>query len=520
MKIKNLLAKYKYEILSPILISLFPVIFLYAQNIDLVPYNLIARTVIILLSLTIFTYLILNSLLKDKIKSSLILCVILIPLFLYGHILNSLFFLDYLKIRLTPFGKDRILSLLILTVVLIIIRKILKTKGNLKGIIKYLFFIFTFLIFINFIRIANFFVSIYPLIVTSKELPSPNIKPSGDLPDIYYIITDMHARADILEEIYNYKDNTLIPYLKKQGFFIASKSQTNYLNTSLSLSSSLNLDYAENIFKDHPKSYTNYSVTKRVIDKNRTALELKKYGYTYVSFNSGASITETNSYADVFYDYDSGLNRFEQLFLNSTIFSKFLGNLKFDLNNYDRHRIISIFEGLKNISKNPKPTFTFAHIVSPHPPFIFGPNGESVGAEKRFSFKDALDDSSQTKEEYKIGYINQLTFIDKKIVETVDAILSNSKKKPIIIIQGDHGPSSEIDWNNINNLSGINKIINPKSEISVKERSSILNVYYFPDNGDKMLYESISPVNTFRALLKYYFNYPIELLKDKTIVDK
>ncbi len=43
---------------------------------------------------------------------------------------------------------------------------------------------------------------------------------------------------------------------------------------------------------------------------------------------------------------------------------------------------------------------------------------------------------------------------------------------------------------------------------------SILNAYYLPDGGEQLLYDSISPVNTFRLILRHYFNEDIELIDD------
>lgn len=519
MKINKLIRVYNYEILNPLFITFFSIFFLYAQNISKLQYNLTIRITIISLLLTMVAYLTLSCLLKNKTKSSLILCILLIALFSFGRISLSLPFFELLKIGQLVIGKNKIIFLIESIIIFFLIRKILRTKNNLREITKYIFLTTIILILFNFSRIFYYWITTFYFHSPTQKTRFFKGKISDELPDIYYIILDMHTRADVLRELYNYEDNILIPYLTEQGFYIASNSRSNYLHTSLSLPISLNLNYVENLLKDLPNSHKDLAITKKLIDQNRIALTLKQLGYTYITFNSGFSITETSSIADIFYNYEHGLNRFEQLFLNTTIFSKMLRFLKFDLNNFHRERILAIFEELKNIPKNSEPTFTFVHIISPHPPFIFGPNGEKVGSNKRFTFKDAAEYPG-TKEEYKTGYINQLAFIDRQVVDTIDEILRESEVKPIMIIQGDHGPSSEIDWTNRGKLSGIEKLINPTSEISINERSSILNAYYYPHEGNEQLYENISPVNTFRLLLKYYFDYPIELLEDKTIIDK
>ena len=48
------------------------------------------------------------------------------------------------------------------------------------------------------------------------------------------------------------------------------------------------------------------------------------------------------------------------------------------------------------------------------------------------------------------------------------------------------------------------------------ERSDILNVFHLPDIDKKILYNSVSPVNTFRLIFNSYFNSQFELLDDST----
>jgi hypothetical protein len=87
------------------------------------------------------------------------------------------------------------------------------------------------------------------------------------------------------------------------------------------------------------------------------------------------------------------------------------------------------------------------------------------------------------------GYINQVQFIDSRIVQVARQILENSDTPPIIIIQGDHGLEKE------------NRLV-------------ILNAKYFPGEGSKNLYSSITPVNTFRIIFNTYFGASYDILPD------
>ncbi|HLO30688.1 MAG TPA: hypothetical protein VK249_16200, partial [Anaerolineales bacterium] len=61
---------------------------------------------------------------------------------------------------------------------------------------------------------------------------------------------------------------------------------------------------------------------------------------------------------------------------------------------------------------------------------------------------------------------------------------------PIIVIQGDH------------------------SYFKLADRVKILNAYYFPDGGDKSLYSTVTPVNTFRLIFNTYYGGQYPLLPD------
>lgn len=92
-------------------------------------------------------------------------------------------------------------------------------------------------------------------------------------------------------------------------------------------------------------------------------------------------------------------------------------------------------------------------------------------------------------------YINSLT------LKTVDSILQNAPSPPIIIIQGDHGPGA---YTNLFFIEGS----------CLRERGSILNAYYFPDQNYTHLPADITPVNTFRLIFNQYFGTDLPLLED------
>ena len=167
-----------------------------------------------------------------------------------------------------------------------------------------------------------------------------------------------------------------------------------------------------------------------------------------------------------------------------------------------RDRIIFTLDKLVEISEMEGQQFTFAHIIMPHPPFVFGAQGEKLNPNRAFSFNDGSH-YRRAKEQYIAGYRNQLIYINKLVRQLVEDILSRSDIPPVIILQGDHGPGAYLDWES-------------PTETNMQERISILNAYYLPNSDCDQLYPSITPVNTFRVVFNCLFNAEFELLDDKS----
>jgi hypothetical protein len=111
--------------------------------------------------------------------------------------------------------------------------------------------------------------------------------------------------------------------------------------------------------------------------------------------------------------------------------------------------------------------------------------------------------SGYGREKYLEGYRAQTAFIARQVQQTIQQILAQMRRPTIIVIQADHGPGSRLDWAD-------------PAKTDFRERFSILNAYYFPDQGYADLYPEISPVNTFRVILKNYFGIALPLLEDRS----
>ena len=311
-------------------------------------------------------------------------------------------------------------------------------------------------------------------------------------PDIYYIITDSYARSDLLKSNLDYDNSQFISHLEEMGFYVARCSQSNYPRTDISLGSSLNLDYLQNLNdKFNPKNQDRTQLWESILH-SAVRYELENAGYKTIAFASGFAFTEMTT-ADIYLSPSpvwSAMTEFETLLIRTTP-ARHLEELGLiDLGQIDgqryRDRTRLIFGSMDKLAHMPGPKFVFIHILQPHPLFVFGPDGSPTNPAP---FMDAEGIYSQVN--YYRGYRNQVAYISNQLEKAVTTLLADSARPPIIIIQGDHGPWLQTG----------------------SDQFKILNAYYLPGHND-LLYPAISPVNTFRLIFDTYLGADYPLLED------
>jgi hypothetical protein len=312
-------------------------------------------------------------------------------------------------------------------------------------------------------------------------------------PDVYYIILDAYARRDALMEDFGYDNSSFISALEDRGFYVADCAQSNYSQTDLSLSSSLNYSYLEEL---KPPFTRKIKDTGFHIKYSALRSFLESRGYRTIAFATGYQFTEMRD-ADIYREPTfraSIASPFETLFAGTTMLRiatdfDYLDLEKESAQEYLRQRTTSAFEGLKEIPRYEGQNFAFAHIILPHPPYVFGPRGEKV----YYGGSTGHGELGLTEQEHLQGYRDHVTYANRQTLETIDVILEQSDVPPIIIIQGDHGA--------------------PAAEMS--HRMRILNAYYAP-KAARLFYPAITPVNSFRLILNAYFDQELPLLEDRS----
>lgn len=322
-------------------------------------------------------------------------------------------------------------------------------------------------------------------------------------PDVYYIIADGFGREDVLNRKYLSTPLGLNAKLEDLGFFVATGANSNYSQTELSLASTLNMQYLSDTFPSDMDPLAARKVLDKQITDSLVVSTFKKLGYEYWAITSGFPALKFQE-ADVVVGAQSGFDLYLNTLQAKTMIP-FSETGRISMFNDRQDRLLNSFKALE-AQKTPRlrPRFLLVHLLAPHPPFVFGPNGELRRPLGPFGLWDGSHymGIGGTRDSYKQGYADQVTYISKRIYSTVKKI-RQSNPNAIILIQGDHGPKMDTDYENISKTDHV-------------ELFGILSAYYVPASVKAKLYDGITPVNSFRTILSTLYGLDLPMLKDSS----
>ncbi|HRA93318.1 MAG TPA: sulfatase-like hydrolase/transferase [Aestuariivirga sp.] len=330
----------------------------------------------------------------------------------------------------------------------------------------------------------------------------------AEKPDIYYFVFDRYARQDQLKAVYGYDNTEFLAALRQRGFFIADNAYSNYQRTTHSVISSLNFDYLDRVDTPATQSKADWLPLYQMFQDFRIARFLKGLGYEVHFSGTWWEPTRRLAIADVthnFYELPE-ITRF--IYENSLIVdaAQAIGFRNITPLYWQCQRSRLMFEDVRTAPDSEKPKFHFAHFLIPHPPFVTHESGRCMDRTEALGRSRAQN------------YTGQLRYANEQILATVDALLAAPGPKPIIILQADEGPwpekyagdevmafgrdVSNVDWRKA-------------TPGELKEKMAIFSAIHAPRIQPASLHPAITPVNTFRLVLRDYFNVEIEPLPDR-----
>jgi hypothetical protein len=490
-------------------IALYPILFLYGNNVEyLQPVDLV-RPVVFSLLIVFASYAVLARVLHSSARSAVLTTALWTAYSFYGHVYQAG---HDATGALSFLGKHSVLGPLFLLLMVAATGIILKSRSDFGTLASFLNVTLFTLVVLSLGSIVNNSLRLsrteaqVPTQASnnvSRLAPVPVSLPSGRTkPDVYYIILDTYSRQDVIQKETGLDIAPFLDALKQRGFFVGDHSFSNYDFTRVSLASSLNMDYLPNLDPRFIPDTADNAILDPYILHSRVRNTFESMGYKTVAFATGFSFTEMKDAAEYLAPGTPSLlnpeiQPFESLWMKTTglraLFDTHPAFLKPVLSYlgfpHAAHveRELFLLKELPEVAQTPGPKFVFAHVLIPHVPLVFRADG-SINKDDRY-FREMYDQPTGT--QFMIdGYRNQVEYINRRLIEIVDGILKNSTEPPVIILQGDHG-------------------------LLYADHNPILNAYYFPEPAKKALYSSISPVNTFRVLLGSYFGADLPPLPDR-----
>ena len=342
--------------------------------------------------------------------------------------------------------------------------------------------------------------------------------PCEHCPNIYYLMVDSHVRHDAFRKFYGGDYSDFIAYLRSNEFFVAGKSYSNYPVTAFSVSSTLNMDF---IVKDGPKGIMNTTARGNDMLRGRSPVTaaFRARGYTILHTTNGfLQATECGGFEDRCIRKQSRLITLQELGLIKAtpiywVLNRSLPDWETDLDDL----FPDLRDGTVAYFHSYQPRNIPADIPPPSEwPFFWftdfmGMHNLAFDSEcnYRHPFRIGERKPKPSRPSHEIAYREQVPCMHAQLREAIDAILEVDPEA-IIVLQADHGSTM------IHNMRE-----RPASEWTrddILEVFGILNAIRLPAVCRSRLYESISPVNTFRVILGCLDGKDYELLPDISYV--
>jgi len=321
---------------------------------------------------------------------------------------------------------------------------------------------------------------------------------ASERPDIYLIVLDGYARADVLERHYGFDNGPFLDALRHLGFTVNEASTSNYYWTDLSLPSLLNYDYLPALLGDSLRAQsTRRDGVYRLTRDSRAAAFLRARGYRYLHLQSTWGATGANPQADEFLPCGSGVFRDDFLRALAELSWLYAISSRAALDLAQCH--LQNLDSLASIAPEPGPKFVFAHFLPPHHPYLFDHDGRIL---RNARLSDQFDFQNELWEQ-RAPYLEQLRFMNRRIEEAIGHIIAGSASPPVILLVSDHGPNLRYGLD---------------AAAQQQARFANLSAVHLPCAEEPMPAPGSSAVNLFRHVFNRCFDAGFAPLPDRHFV--
>ncbi len=366
------------------------------------------------------------------------------------------------------------------------------------------------------------------LIKESTVVPSAlsqKIHKQSDKPDIYYIVLDRYASNQTLASQFGFDNTPFTESLRSQGFTVNDNAHSNYPFTAMSIASTLNARYTNEIVAP----FKNDSAQARVLYHNTVRQSsvvktLKDAGYQYHSIGSVYGVSNQAPLAD--HDYMKSillsvmgkiknLRGVEALEFSNSPYYRFAKASMWPFKLSEETRVDTVQTQLQNLTKlandsKPGGRFIFAHILVPHDPFDFNADGSL----------SLNNEGNNTGRPVRTKYTDQVEFINTQIQSVITSALSKSNGQAVMLLNSDEGPYPQTMDSSA--LSPVAEALNTEtagkgddmtkwSDSWLQMKYGILQAAHIPLATEEDMH-NLSSVNLFRIVLNRYADLALPYL--------
>lgn len=318
----------------------------------------------------------------------------------------------------------------------------------------------------------------------ASESPSPD-----HLPDVYFLLFDEYARFDTIQNAFGHDNLPFAEFLEARGFFVAHESTSRFEHSAPVLASLHGLGWVEPGLPEH-ELYARIR-NSRLFD----LLDRRGYQITYLDaysrpgFRSAHPRVQHDYIHDLHFGNRRSLDEFSLLIVQRTLLGPLAVWLARGNSNQYFQCALHFFDTISNLpfrlNRDDRPHFLLAHILCPHLPFVFDRHGRFAENPTNHWEYENLDPKL-----LKALYLDQFIYLTQRIQGIVKDLLERSERPPVIVLCSDHGPRMIVGGpDNIQHLG-------------------VLNAVFFPDGRYDRLTPASTTVDTLQILLDQYIAAP------------
>jgi hypothetical protein len=502
--------RYRY-LLFPLALGLYPPLLFYSENLMLFGFSDMLQSIALTLVLTACLWLILYYFTRSIYKSSLVSGLIVFALLSHGQYRILLVAFGFSEAETTRY----LLQLPYVFATGLLIYGLLKLTRKHEVVRDALVAFSIILVLFPAYSLGRVYYEQYgksnaALIERNHSGTTQDLSDSDELPNIVMLMLDGYARADVLRELYYFDNSGFVAALEERGFYVAMNSRANYSGTLPSLASTWNMAYIDSINALKGRNRRQRTRYAEAFKQGEVWKLFKEFGYQTANFDVVDILVKRD--ADIVIETGAGLGDSPHFsFLNQTFHvilakawrSTFTTPPPDDIEIW-KNSILKIFDQSIELSQSTVPTYAFAHVISPHPPFVFFPGkNPQIPLSSVFADGSNFHRMNNSRADYYLAaYAQQVDGLNQELIGVIDELL-DSPRPVILVLFSDHGPGAFFDYDS---NEGNNDW----------ERLSNFIAVYAPDGRYDDFYDGMTLVNLFPLVFNTWLGTDIPLREDRS----